>query len=176
MKVKIGKYITWIGGYQIADAIPFLSEDTKNKIGRWLAEDKNGNPSGLEKLCKLVYDFRKRTVKVEIDDYDIWNMDDTLCLIIHPMIKKLKHTKQGYGLIDKSDTPEHLRHTYDRNGFSEAAYDWVLDEIIWATSDQPEIEEMRYITAGNKEFLEYVYERKRNAMILFGKYFHTFWD
>ena len=37
MKVYIGPYRDWIGPYQIADKIPFLSEDTRDKIGDWLS-------------------------------------------------------------------------------------------------------------------------------------------
>ena len=38
MKVYLGPYVNWIGPYQIADKIPFISEDTQEKIGEWISE------------------------------------------------------------------------------------------------------------------------------------------
>ena len=38
MKVYIGPYKNWIGPYQLADMIPFISEDTSFRIGTWLSK------------------------------------------------------------------------------------------------------------------------------------------
>ena len=38
MRVYIGPYKKWWGPYQLAEMIPFTSEDTKDKIGDWLAK------------------------------------------------------------------------------------------------------------------------------------------
>jgi hypothetical protein len=37
----------------------------------------------------------KRKINIEIDNYDTWNLDHTLALIIYPALLQLKATKQG---------------------------------------------------------------------------------
>lgn len=166
MKVNIGKYPNFIGPYQIADMLFFWTEKypendklenrwdykLRDKFGGWLANDANGNDSLLAKLCLYVYNKRERKIRVHIDDYDVWNMNDTLSLIILPMLKKLKECKHGSGHIELEDVPEELRYTetedydaqltfdfYNDNDTSKqklmcnihTRYDWVLDEMIW---------------------------------------------
>lgn len=123
MKVNIGKYLSFIGPYQIADMVFFWTEKypendklenrwdykLRDKFGDWLANDVNGNDSLLAKLCLYVYNKRERKIRVHIDDYDVWNMYHTLSIIILPMLKKLKECKHGSGMIDPKDVPEHLR-------------------------------------------------------------------
>ena len=84
-----------------------------------------------------------RKVDIEIDKYDTWSMDHTLAMIIIPMLKQLKETKDGAPLVDNEDVPEELAmpddwysekythddetdpHFFDR-------WDWVIDEMIFA--------------------------------------------
>jgi hypothetical protein len=85
-----------------------------------------------------------RTIKVRIDPYDTWGMDDTLTHIILPMLKQLRATKHGSPSVDDEDVPENLRSTTDtdisaeelKNGiidkYLHARWEWVFDEIIWA--------------------------------------------
>lgn len=83
---------------------------------------------------------KRRKVDVVIHDYDVWNMDATLALLIIPMLHKLKATKQGAPHVDDEDVPEHLRSTaappkerpYDADANYFKRWDWVIDEIIWA--------------------------------------------
>jgi hypothetical protein len=76
---------------------------------------------------------------VKIDYWDTWSMDNTLAPIILPMLKQLKATRHGYGMIDDEDVPKHLHSIYalpkekwDWDGNAEARYVWVMDEMIWA--------------------------------------------
>ena len=89
MRVYIGPYTNWIGPYQIADKIPFLSDDTRFKIGEWLSK------TWVNDLCHWFYDKQEQKVKVRIDKYDTWSMDHTLAHIILPMLKQLRDTKHG---------------------------------------------------------------------------------
>jgi hypothetical protein len=153
MKVKIGRYKSWIGPYQIADTVFFwhekhpsdeLSErwDYKlhDRFGDWLANDKNGDDSRITKFCQWLEGKRKRNIKVKIDYYDTWSMDHTLAHIIAPMLKQLNERKQGAPYVDDEDVPVHLRSTsappkenewdIDANHF--ARWDWVMEEMIWA--------------------------------------------
>ena len=93
MKVYIGKYVKWWGPHQLAELIPFISEDTKWKIGEWLEE------TWVNDACDWFYSKNERKVKVRIDEYDTWSMDHTLALIILPMLKQLKATKHGSPLL-----------------------------------------------------------------------------
>jgi hypothetical protein len=154
MKVYLGKYISWIGPYQIAELLCFWVRPIKDEygfddkpqwvhdFGTWLAEDKNGEPSWLARFCEWVQSHRRRTEWVYIDYYDVWGMDHTLALIILPMLQKLKVQKHGYGWIDNKDVPKELRstapgarrglknpHDWDHN--AEARFSWMLDELIW---------------------------------------------
>ena len=154
MKVYLGKYINWIGPYQIADMLCFWVKEVPDEygimskpdwvhdFGTWLANDRDGNDSWLTKLCKWVQSKRKRTEWVHIDNYDVWGMDHTLALIILPMLKKLKEQKHGYGWVDNKDVPKELRSTapgakigiknqYEWDHYAEARYSWMMDELIW---------------------------------------------
>lgn len=85
---------------------------------------------------------KERRVSVRIDPYDTWNMDQTLALIIHPMLVQLKENKHGSPLVADSDVPDHLRsdapgvppkeNEWDTDSNFFARWDWVLDEMIWA--------------------------------------------
>lgn len=92
----------------------------------------------------LYLDRKRRTIKVKIDKWDTWGMDETLAHIILPMLKQLRDTKHGAPYVDDEDVPEHLRSTSapeltddekntgspDQNHFKR--WDWVLDEMIFA--------------------------------------------
>jgi len=151
MKVKLGKYIHWIGPYQIADMIFFWVEKypdpstgienrwdyrLHDRFGTWLAS------TWVADFCQWIHNKRRRTVKVHIDNYDVWGMDHTLSLIIYPMLVKLKSQKHGYGWVHDEDVPKELRSTqpgardgltndHDWDNNAERRYEWLLDELIW---------------------------------------------
>lgn len=140
MKVYIGPYLNWIGPFQIANLLRYVGvpKDRCHKIGEWL------NDTWLKDVCEWIDERRKRTVRVRIDCYDVWSMDATLSVLVVPMLKRLKETKQGAPYVDDEDVPEHLRSTaapplteeqqnyggVDDNHFKR--WDWVMDEMIWA--------------------------------------------
>ena len=103
MKVYIGPYKNWIGPYQLADMIPFISEDTSFKIGTWLAK------TWVNNVCEWFYSKIDRKIKVHIDKYDTWSMNNTLAHIILPMLKQLRDTKHGSQFVDDEDVPAHMR-------------------------------------------------------------------
>ena len=151
MKVYIGPYLDWIGPYQIAEKIIFWADryddddpwaDRQHRLGRWLAEDRHGNDSWLTKLCQWIHSKQQRKIAIRIDHYDVWGMDHTLALIVHPMLIKLKEQKHGSPSVDDEDVPEALRSTsapakaneWDTDDNHHARWDWVLDEMIFAFS------------------------------------------
>lgn len=182
MKVYIGPYVDWIGPYQIADWLKKVgvSEDKCDDIGKWLAK------TWLMGFCEWIHSFKKRKVKISIDDYDVWSMDDTLCYIIYPMLKRLQENKHGAPFVRDEDVPDGigLRSTEaspvnidygetDDNFFKR--WDWVLNEMIWSFEQlHDEKEDDAYKL--EKEERDQYFERMHNGFVLFGKYFRALWD
>ena len=86
---------------------------------------------------------RKGSIKkneVKLDPSDSWCVAWTIAQIAAPLVKQLKETAHGYGHVPKHLVPEHLHSTYGSaedgtEGFSEEAWDWALDEIIFAMEE-----------------------------------------
>lgn len=212
MKVYLGKYTSWIGPYQIAEILMFwLNKDIEenaeriHNFGHWLAENRDGSESRLSKFCNWVQSKKRRVEFVHVDNYDVWGMDHTLALIIHPMLVKLKTQKHGYGLIDNKDVPKELRSTapgaraglknsYDWDNYAEARYSWMLDELIWTfeqianddnesqfydhseSEKEPDFNKSIKKLKVDRAGLELHHKRIENGLRLFGKYFRTLWD
>ena len=168
MKVKIGKYTSWYGPYQLAKTLMFwvpeekdeygfpTTADRVHKFGEWLAhgsilpEPKVGEISlwnddrpttWLYKFLSWIHSKKQRTIKVHIDRWDTWSMDDTLAHIILPMLKQLKATKHGAPYVDPKDVPKVLQPKKQTkkqkdNGETDSTHferwDWVLEEMIFA--------------------------------------------
>jgi hypothetical protein len=69
---------------------------------------------------------KERKVDIRIDKWDTWSMDNTLALIIEPMLKQLKATKNGYPCVG-NDIPEGCK-------TCSCEKDWniILDKMIFA--------------------------------------------
>lgn len=142
MKINIGPYTSWIGPYQIADWLQVfgVSEDRCHTIGEWLAggDDKE---SILTKVCTWIESKKRRRVNVRIDRYDTWNMNSTLAIIILPMLKQLRDTKNGSpGTMPAfNQTSNQSQGCFDFYGegdelaWEEGHKQWkaILDEMIW---------------------------------------------
>lgn len=91
MKVYIGPYRNYFGPYQAADLLMHVgvSEDRCHRIGHYLSETLLGD------LLNRIHSWKKRKVKIRIDKYDSWNADDTLAMIILPVLKQLRDTTHG---------------------------------------------------------------------------------
>jgi hypothetical protein len=158
MKIYISKYRNhWISPYTILRTVCFwekdedvfynLDDDPNNKYQKWVDR--------LDPICigfqKFLGFVHPRIEYIKIDKHDTWSMDSTLAPIILPMLKQLKASKHGSGIVDLEDVPEHLRcNTHeeweDQESFDfyhehevkegecdiHARWDWVLDEMIWA--------------------------------------------
>lgn len=138
MKVKIGKYVSWFGPYQLAEFLCFWAKRVPDEyginrkpewvhhFGDWLAYghvipeaevgsitflDEDRNTTRLYKFLIWLDKFKKRKMQIHIDPWDTWGMDDTLAHIILPMLKQLNETKHGAPHVADDDVPEDIRST-----------------------------------------------------------------
>ena len=146
----------------------------------------------------------ERDEDIVIHNYDTWNMDHTLAIIIVPMLKQLKETKHGAPNVDCIDVPMKLQPTQlevvryreegetDKNFFKR--WDYVMDEMIWAFEqivddnnedqfyDHSEVDDNADINQRvkqlkvDREGLEAHNKRIENGLKLFGKYYRNLWD
>lgn len=140
-------------------------------------ENENKKPSTkLNNLCEWVYSKLKRIEIVTIDKYDVWNMDQTLAKIIHPMLVQLKETKQGSPNVDLEDVPEYLRpldsqYNYYEEGkldvYFHDRWDYVVDTMIYAFNAIA-----KQLDEGDDY---YEPETIKEGLRLFGKYYQDLW-
>ena len=112
--------------------------------------------------------FKEQNIKVRIDDYDVWSMDDTLALIILPMLKKLREHNYGSPTVDNEDVSEDLR--IEQPDDVEARWAYVLDEMIWAFERKAENDYLYDESYKESQM------RMSNGFRLFGKYFEALWS
>ena len=168
MRVKIGPYTNWYGPYQLAETLCFWAKEEKDEygiprkpdwvhnFGEWLAHgsvepeaevgeirswDRDRPNTWLHNFLIWIESKKKRTIKVHIDRWDTWSMDDTLAHIILPMLVQLKATKHGAPYVDLEDVPKELhgkkltkkqKEQGDVDDKHFERWDWVLDEMIFA--------------------------------------------
>ena len=186
MKVSIGKYPSrWRcrihdnymerkHGFDAWEESVSWDEKILEKIEGWVQ-------SLYNHTVNLYYDNAKQSVKVRIDPWDTWSMDYTLAPIIIPMLKQLKETKHGAPYVDMEDRPEHLRCEpvkHDTDEFHFVAWDWVMDEMIYAFETKYLDDEvwMRFDPKTEMDALKAEQDRISNGFRLFGKYYEGLWD
>lgn len=166
MLVDIGPYKKYFGPYNLCDCLKYIgvSETIRIKISEWI-------PSGP---FKWIYSLRKRRIKIRIDDYDVWNMDHTLALIILPMLKKIKANKHGSPRVDDEDVPDNIKSTNakptedDTDEFWHQRWAYVVDEMIFAFE---QLLDDDFIFLENSVRIQ----RVQNGFRLFGKYYMGLW-
>lgn len=139
MKIHIGPYLNYFGPYQAADLLMHVgvSEDRCHRIGHYLSDTLLGD------LLNRIHDWKKRKVKIRIDEYDSWNADHTLALIILPVLKQLKETKHGSsGSLDEFAMTSQSSSQYcfdfyaedDEKAWEAGHKKWeeILDKMIWS--------------------------------------------
>lgn len=136
----------------------------------------------------LYLDRKKREIKIRIDKQDTWGMFENLAMIILPMLKQLKVTKQGAPWVDDTDVPDNLgirstdiakkENDWDDNVFKR--WDWVMGEMIWAFEQiVDENSDDKFFSEDYKLDIEAYNNwqaRKQNGLRLFGKFFENLWD
>jgi len=121
---------------------------------------------------------KNRAEKIEIHDYDTWNVDVTLAHIIVPLLKRLKEVKQGAPFVENEDVPKFLRATEEEikehwdGGESDKHYftrwDYVIDEMIHAFQSKLEDWEDEFASGENDvDFKEIPDKKDDNGEPLF---------
>jgi hypothetical protein len=205
MKVYIGPYKKYYSLYIAKTSDNMIIDNIINIWNKIVCEKLPFN----DWVNKLNTIRPEREISVEIDDYDVWNLDSTLALIITPALKVLKKNKQGAPLVDDDDVPDHLKstnarpkeHEYDTDEFWFDRFEYVLDEMIFAFDSINNDWEAQYhhgdidwtfeesdntgfskikVNKDNYSFDEEgykeQYERIKNGLRLFSKYYFTLWD
>lgn len=158
MFAYIGPYKSYIGPYQIADFLEHFCvvERDRDAIGKWLSK------TWVNDFCQWLEGKRKRTIFVKVHNYDSWNADETMSILILPVLKQLRLNKHGSGYIADEDAPEHLRSTnappkeneWDTDDFFYDRHAWVLDEIIWTLEQkQPDVDWEQQFYSGDIDIL-----------------------
>lgn len=121
---------------------------------------------------------------VHVHDYDTWNADSTLAIIILPLLKKVAESKHGAPNTDDEDVPENLRSTptniYETSPTHFEKWDWIVEEMIWtfeqlhSSNDWESLyhdEKGKFDIKGHQAHQE----RINKGLILFGKYYQCLW-
>lgn len=146
---------------------------------------------------------KERKVNIRIDKWDTWNVDNTLSLIIEPMLKQFKATKGGHPCVG-NDIPEGCKtcscqKDWDiildkmifafeslNNDYEDQYYSGKID-IVWTPIDAKGNEtpdgEYRRMDKGPNDTHKFDVEGWKNheariqeGLELFGKHFRNLWD
>ena len=79
----------------------------------------------------------ERKIEVVVHDFDVYSADQTLAIVILPVLRKLKEANAGAPFVRNEDVPKELQrpndvedHEIDDNWYDRWRY--VLDEMIWS--------------------------------------------
>lgn len=130
----------WISPYKILEKIFFWREIDYNEpvIKKW-SDRLVPISESIQKILDVIHPEVKY---VKIDHWDTWSMDYTLALMILPMLKQLRDTKQGSpgNLPEFQQTSNSAQYSFDfyEEGDNEAwekghqRWTGMLNEMIWA--------------------------------------------
>ena len=115
MKVYLGKYVYPVTTDDIASKIIFWDNTEYRKklnliLKFGLTYNQNSKKlSILSKFLDKYNSYQKRKVFIKIDDYDVYDLDYTLSLIIEPALKKLLNDEWLSFKADNEDLPKELQ-------------------------------------------------------------------
>jgi hypothetical protein len=188
-------YMVWRYGYGWDHGPQFDNYHKQTKFESAWEKVEDGINWILRHTLNKILTKRKRKVKIKLHDYDTWNTDFTLSLIILPLIKQFRANKYGTPFVPDGDVPAELgirstdlpkkenEHEWDDN--CHKRWDWVLGEVEWTFEQlvDPDSDDKFFKKTGEEIFdfeldnegLKKEYdERIQRGLILFGKNFRNF--
>lgn len=203
MKIKIGNYPRHYSTY-------YFEEWCHNKIHgkdgilnivdeseyNWLDKVIQKVCSGWQSVLNATVNnnrLLRRKIKVRIDPHDTYSADHTLALIIVPLLKELRLSKNGSPMVDNEDVPDRLKmskreqkifdegswnkklkFTEKEKDFIDKKYhdrwDWVLTEMIHAFECELDEDWDKQFTSGVMDinFEETVVDGKKMNQLVHG--------
>lgn len=173
--------------------------DNNNLFEHFLDKLDSALQSVYNATINKILDKREyQKIKVRIDGYDIWGMDETLAHIISPMLKLLKEKKHGSAWVDDIDVPESLHNKEaldnqdhpDHDRLIQERWNYVIGEMLWAFEQKARgnwDEDYYEFEEGSKgwptkykrhdiEGMKAHQARMSNGFRLFGKFYESLWD
>lgn len=175
MKIYIKNYPNWFGPYQVADCLRWIGvgEDTRYEWGFRLSKI-----DWINKASNWWYKKRlDNRANITIHNYDVWNMDHTLAMIIHPMLITLKNDKGSVSQVADDDVPDELKGKDHTNNDHIKRWHYVLDEMIWAFKEISDDEwESKFFDGGHDVAGATAHKaRIQNGLRLFSTYYLSLW-
>jgi hypothetical protein len=142
MKVYIGPYVPWwysrIHDRYMTKKYGYEWEESTTFFEKALEKLEGAINTFYRHTFNRIFGRMNRKIKVRIDDYDVWGLDNTLAHIILPALKLLKEKKHGTPHTDREDAPadpiyddEPTEHDWDR-AYSVKRWEYIIDEMIHA--------------------------------------------
>ncbi|MCX6783322.1 MAG: hypothetical protein NTZ20_05060 [Candidatus Levybacteria bacterium] len=136
---------------------------------------------------------KKRKISVKLDNYDVWDVAETLSEIIVPLLKKLKQIKNGIPNVHDADLPDDIRTKYpiESSEYFNVDYDdvhmekitarweYVIDAMIFAFDSYKTNWESQFYLNGllyDKQGYDDYENKILNGRILFTKYYDNLWS
>lgn len=182
MKVKIGPHPKTISIYYFQKWLENMgvSEKIADKIYDFLED------TWVDKVCRWINErMPRRTMDIKIHSYDVWNMDDTLVMIVQPMLHRLAKDKHGTPYVDPEDVPQNMwpewykmpegreaHEMYEEDETYFKRWDFVFTELVWTFDTL----NMDWEDQFHSDGYDKVNKRIDNGLRLFGKYFRALWD
>ena len=112
-------------------------------------------------------DGKARHIEVELHDNDSWNIDETLALLIAPILRHYRDEGRGLDHIGRTEASD-----FPGIGTAAESHDaerWkaLLDELVW-TFERLTAEDSTHIEEPDNT-------RVNNGLRLFGKYLRCLW-
>lgn len=164
MKVNIGPYRDrWVSSIHrnyMDKKYGVLSPENQTRFEVFLEWVQSRLQSLYDFTINKVLDKRERKTKVKVDDYDVWNAEHTLAMVIYPTLRYLMEAECGAPDVDNEDVPEHMRredhYPVTEDGFVGSDDAWferwhyVLNEMTWTFSklSDPDWEHDEYFHDG----------------------------
>ena len=133
-------------------------------------------------IGKFYANGKQRTVKVQVDKWDTYNVDHTLSVIALPLLKQFKESQGGCSWVDNEDVPKSMFVPDGEEYESElwgTRWTHVIDEMIFAFECIADIDKQENYTKSigyDVEGMRKTDERIANGLRLFGKYFRALWS